>query len=152
MLVALVTLVVHSLGNSCCCVGEKPDPQADHAVRMTKFARECMRKVTDLTHKLETSLGPDTGDLSMRFGLHSGPVTAGVLRGEKSRFQLFGDTVNTGKREKYAKDIEAVGPRSHHCIVALIQRLVWKVLERRATSKLARVPRICWWRLERKPG
>jgi hypothetical protein len=29
----------------------------------------------------------------MRFGLHSGPVTAGVLRGEKSRFQLFGDTV-----------------------------------------------------------
>jgi len=30
----------------------------------------------------------------MRFGLHSGPVTAGVLRGEKSRFQLFGDTVS----------------------------------------------------------
>jgi hypothetical protein len=30
----------------------------------------------------------------MRIGLHSGPVTAGVLRGEKSRFQLFGDTVS----------------------------------------------------------
>jgi class 3 adenylate cyclase len=28
----------------------------------------------------------------MRFGLHSGPVTAGVLRGDRSRFQLFGDT------------------------------------------------------------
>ena len=41
-------------------------------------------------------VGPDTGDLVMRFGIHSGQVTAGVLRGEKSRFQLFGDTVNTG--------------------------------------------------------
>ena len=32
----------------------------------------------------------------MRFGIHSGPVTAGVLRGDKQRFQLFADTGNTG--------------------------------------------------------
>ena len=43
----------------------------------------------------------------MRIGIHSGPVTAGVLRGDRSRFQLFGDTVN-----KAAK-MESSGKRDH---------------------------------------
>jgi hypothetical protein len=82
-----------------------------------------MRLEVLLIVSTQTTLGPDTGDLTLRIGLHSGPVTAvscnvtavrilvthdrfltftsvnfgkGVLRGERSRFQLFGDTVNTG--------------------------------------------------------
>jgi hypothetical protein len=65
---------------------------------MARFARDCMYKMWVLTKSLEATLGPDTGDLSLRMGLHSGPVTAGVLRGERSRFQLFGDTMNTAAR------------------------------------------------------
>ena len=76
----------------------RPEPQAKHAVIMAKFAWDCLIRINEITRELEVTLGPDTGDLSMRFGLHSGAVTAGVLKGDRARFQLFGDTVNTAAR------------------------------------------------------
>ena len=69
-----------------------PEPQDQHAVKMVRFALACLAKFQVLIHDLSTTLGEDTKDLAFRVGMHSGSVTAGVLRGERSRFQLFGDT------------------------------------------------------------
>ena len=65
---------------------------------MARFAVECKTRMRAVCKKLVKTLGPETEELRMRFGLNSGPVTAGVLRGERSRFQLFGDTVNVAAR------------------------------------------------------
>lgn len=89
---------VETIGDCYVAVSGLPEPRADHAVVMSKFAKDIMSTMRTLTRDLETTLGPDTGDLALRIGLHSGPVTAGVLRGERARFQLFGDTMNTAAR------------------------------------------------------
>jgi len=57
---------------------------------MAKFAHDCMVRVDQVVERLATTLGEGTGELTLRTGMHSGEVTAGVLRGEKGRFQLFG--------------------------------------------------------------
>lgn len=62
-----------------------PEPCEGHAVVMSRFASECLMKMKKVVKALEVSLGPDTADLGLRVGLHSGPVTAGVLRGDKAR-------------------------------------------------------------------
>jgi class 3 adenylate cyclase len=89
---------VETVGDCYVAVAGLPDPRRDHAVLMARFARDVMMDMYTLTKNLEVTLGPDTGEMTLRIGLHSGPVIGGVLRGARSRFQLFGDTINTTAR------------------------------------------------------
>ena len=76
------------IGDCYVAVTGVPTQRKDHALAMVKFAREIMIVMSVETKKLEDVLGPETGKLKLRAGVHSGPVTAGVLRGDRARFQV----------------------------------------------------------------
>jgi hypothetical protein len=75
-----------------------PHDRSDHTLVLARFAMECMNRMRRLTKELEVSYGPETCELSLKIGLHSGAVTGGFLRGKGARFQVFGDTVNVCSR------------------------------------------------------
>jgi Adenylate and Guanylate cyclase catalytic domain len=72
-----------------------PEPYKNHALVMVRFAEDMLKKTNYIVQILSSSLGEQTLSLALRVGLNSGSTTSGVLRGERARFQLFGDTVNT---------------------------------------------------------
>jgi len=89
---------VETVGDCYVAVAGVPEDCDDHALAVARFSRDIMHKMRSIVRRLEILLGPGTADLQLRIGINSGQVTAGVLRGDKARFQLFGDTVNTASR------------------------------------------------------
>jgi adenylate cyclase len=82
---------IKTIGDAYMLVGGVPEPCADHASRIADAAIAMRDHIADLSSRRGL-------DLSMRLGIHSGEVIAGVIGRRKFAFDLWGDTVNTASR------------------------------------------------------
>ncbi|KAJ3351677.1 hypothetical protein GGF32_004106 [Allomyces javanicus] len=82
---------VETIGDAYLGVAGAPDRVPDHAERAVNFALD----IIDMIKSFKSATGES---INIRIGLHSGPVTAGVLGDLNPHWCLVGDTVNTASR------------------------------------------------------
>jgi class 3 adenylate cyclase len=82
---------IKTIGDAYMVVAGIPQPVADHAVAIAHMALDMLQGVTEYGKRTGT-------DLSIRIGIHTGSVVAGVIGRKKFIYDLWGDTVNTASR------------------------------------------------------
>jgi class 3 adenylate cyclase len=86
---------IKTIGDAYMVVAGIPEPIEDHAVKMAHMALDMLDAITAYATRTRT-------ELTIRVGLHSGSVVAGVIGQKKFIYDLWGDTVNTASRMESA--------------------------------------------------
>jgi class 3 adenylate cyclase len=82
---------IKTIGDAYMVVGGLPTPRLHHAEAVADMALDMLSTIQEFnaTHQTE---------LSIRIGLHTGPVIAGIIGKNKFAYDLWGDTVNLASR------------------------------------------------------
>jgi adenylate cyclase len=86
---------IKTIGDNYMAVAGVPTPRSDHARMAAKFALDIVAATGRLRSRLPAPF-------TIRVGLHSGPVMAGVIGTRRFAYDVWGDTVNIAARTEAA--------------------------------------------------
>ena len=87
---------IKTIGDAYMVVGGLPTPRDDHAEAIADMALDMLKAIDNFN--LNANFPELSGNLSMRIGINTGAVVAGVIGLNKFIYDLWGDTVNIASR------------------------------------------------------
>jgi class 3 adenylate cyclase len=82
---------IKTIGDAYMVAAGIPEAQSDHADRIAALAPRMLEAVSAIAEAAELKV-------QARIGIHTGPITAGVIGTHKFVYDVWGDTVNTASR------------------------------------------------------
>lgn len=82
---------IKTIGDAYMVVGGLPKPRPDHVSSIADMALDMQREIKQFTT-------PDGQPITLRVGIHTGSVVAGIIGTHKFIYDLWGDTVNIASR------------------------------------------------------
>ena len=86
---------IKTVGDAYLCAGGLPVPNTKNPVQVVETAFDFLRMVDGLSKKRKAE---GKFCFSLRIGIHSGPLVAGVVGSKKFEYDIWGDAVNTAAR------------------------------------------------------
>lgn len=86
---------IKTIGDAYMCAGGLPEPNSTHAVDTVGAA---LAMLAELDALMAANKAHGRPVFSMRIGIHTGPVVAGVVGTRKFAYDIWGDAVNTAAR------------------------------------------------------
>lgn len=96
---------IKTIGDAYMCAGGIPSAHPDHPFQIVKAGLE-MQQYINLKNQHKRELGQ--AEWGLRVGIHTGPVTAGVVGKKKYAYDIWGDTVNIASRMESSGEVGKV--------------------------------------------
>ncbi len=136
---------IKTIGDAYMVVGGLPNPRTDHAAAVAAMALDMQSEIRAMNSEF-------SHPLTIRIGINSGPVIAGVIGIKKFIYDLWGDTVNIASRMESHGQAGAIQvSEATYQALQVVPNATYELVERGLIAVKGKGEMRTYWLQDRRP-